>query len=102
MPEVQPKKEQQMTWRLYERKWFFGSDKPILFQTEYAIISPENIVSSYRIIAPLGNYSFAVEREGITDLKGQTLEFIKQFDGWKKSAKKVSQENLARGYLRFE
>lgn len=88
-------------WQLWEHKFIVttGKGKRIVFQTEYAFITPDGIIDNYRISAPMGHYPLTMVYDGKTDLTGETLEFIKQFEGWKKSSRKVSQANLARHYL---
>lgn len=107
-------------WQLFERKHFVKNDKgkEFLFQTEYAIISPEGVCTWHRIIAPLGNLEFKCIYEAMTkdggeiwfwDFEGQKLDFIKQYEGWKKSSRRAAsakteeenQEYLSRGYLPY-
>ena len=106
-------------WRLYERKHFarIDSGKEFLFQIEYAIISPEGVCTRYSVETPAGHLPYRQLYEAKTengefwlwDLTGQKLEFILQYEGWKKSKRKAleakteerNQEYLSNGSLPY-
>lgn len=92
-------------WQLWEMKFFArlnGKGSLHLFQTDYVVVSPDGIVTQHRVDNPDGclpfRWLYSFENYVLWDLTGQTLEFLKQFDGWKKRRTKLTDEELENGF----
>lgn len=95
-------------WQLWKKETFAVGDngRKFLFQTDYAFIRPDKIIDRLRVTNPHGCLPFrnVYEADGgfwLWDLRGERLEFLKRFDGWKRARHKMTDEQLEKGWLIF-
>lgn len=93
-------------WQLWEKKTFstVAGGKKFLFQTDYAFINPDGIISEHRVTNPYGCLPFKnlYERENgfwQWDITGETIEFLKQYEGWRRAKHRMTDEQLEKGWL---
>lgn len=93
-------------WQLWKKETFstVAGGKKFLFQTDYAFVRPDGIINELRVINPYGCLPFRNIYEAdsgfwLWDLAGEPVEFLKQFDGWKKARTTMTDEQLEKGWL---
>lgn len=85
-----------MTYKLYRKITRLGGR---VFQIDYAWVDPAGTIFEHRVVSPLGNLPTRYVYEGETDIKGKTVKWLMQFDGWFRAKHTMTQEQLSNGWL---